>query len=197
MKRLLATTVALAGLAAASAPQVKAQTALVNLGADYTASFVGDDFDGLDGGIGVQGGLLFPLGPMSHIGGEVNWTGIDFTSDLADDAADASILDIVGDVNIGLSDGTSARPYIDLRAGYSRMAFQVGDVDGSVDGPTAGGGLGVRLHAGGIMVDLHGRYQHHWYGDFNDDNLIFSEKTTGGRLVFGAGISIPMGGGGM
>lgn len=194
MRRLLTTATALAVATTLSANDARAQTSLVNLGAEYTASFVGDDFEGLEGGFGLKGGLLFLLSPMSHIGGEVGWTSVDFESDLVAESTDASVLDLVGVLNLALSDSESAQPYLDVRAGFSRLSFEYGTVDGSIDGPTAGAGLGFRFRPGGVWIDLHGRYQHHWFGEFDDDDLIFDTDSSGGRAVLGAGVSIPLGG---
>lgn len=194
MRRLLTTVVAIAAATAMTANDVRAQTSLVNLGADYTATFTGDDFEGLEGGFGLKGGLLFLLSPMSHIGGEIGWTSIDFESELADETTDASLLDLMGVLNLSFSDSEDAQPYLDLRAGYGRLSFEVAEVDGSVDGPTAGAGLGLRFRPGGVWIDLHGRYQQHWFGEFDDDVPVFNEDRSGGRWVLGAGVSIPLGG---
>lgn len=192
MRRLLTTGAVLAAFAGAAATEASAQSPLVNLGFEYTPAFVGDDFEGLEGGIGFHGGLLFPVGPMSYIGADVGWTGVDF-EDAADDA-DASILDVMGVVQVGLGVGESIRPYVDIRAGYSRLAFELATLDGDISGPAAGGGLGARFTPAGIWIDVLARYEHHWFGEFDEDGLIFQNESSGGRVVLGAGISIPFGG---
>lgn len=191
MRRLLTTSAALAVLAGVATSEAEAQTPLVNLGIDYTPAFVGDDFEPLEGGIGFHGGVLFPLGPLSHIGADLSWTGIGFEGDVSDEV-DASILDVQGIVNVGLGSGEGARPYVDIRAGYSRMSFDIPGDDGSISGPTAGGGLGVRVYRGAIAIDAHGLYQHHWYGE--KEGLVFETDASGGRVILGAGVSIPFGG---
>jgi hypothetical protein len=188
------TTMALSGLTFAGAGDVSAQSPRANLGLDYTAAFTGDDFEGLEGGIGFHGGILFPLGPLSYLGAEVGWTGLDFEDD-EDDEADASILDLMGVVHVGFAGSESVLPYVDIRAGFGRLGFDLGVVDGSVDGPSAGGGLGVILRRQGLGIDVFARYQHHWFGEVDDDVLIFDRESSAGRLILGAGVSVPFGSG--
>ena len=193
MRRIVIAATAIAAITTLSARDARAQTSLVNLGLDYTASFTGDDFESLEGGFGLKGGLLFLLSPMTHIGAEVGWTSVGFKNTVVDEATDASLLDLMGVLDLSLADGESAQPYIDLRAGYGRLALKTDVSDGSISGPTAGAGLGFRLRPGGVWIDIHGRYQHHWFGEFDDDDLVFTTETSGGRTVFGAGVSIPLG----
>jgi hypothetical protein len=198
MRRFLRTTATLWGLtvagAAAGAGGLSAQSPRANLGVDYTAAFTGDDFEGLEGGFGFHGGILFPLGPLSYLGAEVAWTGIDFEDDEADEA-DASILDLSGVVRVGITGTETMLPYVDIRAGYGRLGFDLGVADGSVDGPSAGGGLGVLFRRAGMGIDVFARYQHHWFGEFDEDILIFDAERSGGRFILGGGVSIPFGSG--
>lgn len=194
MRRPLITAALGAACTALGATGAGAQSSLVNLGAEYTAAFTGDDFEALDGGFGLKGGLLFLLSPMSHIGAEVTWTQLDFDDELVNETADASLAELVGVLDLALGGNQSAQPYLDLRGGYSRLAIDLGIVDGSIDGPTAGAGLGLRFRPAGVWIDVHGRYQHHWFGEFDEDDLIFNTESSGGRFVFGGGVSIPLGG---
>lgn len=192
--RIIATTTAVLAVAAFSAVEpAAAQTPLAKLGGDYTVSFTGDDFEGLESAFGVSGGVLFPVGPISHIGAELGWSGVSFDSDLVGSAADASILDFLGVVQVGLGYGESARPYVDLRAGYSRMSFDAAGFDGSISGPTAGGSVGVLISPGSVWFDVHARYQMTWFGE-TDDDLIFNTESSGGRVSLGAAVAIPFGG---
>lgn len=192
MRRLITTAAALATITAIPASDVQGQSSLLNLGVDYTAAFTGDDFDALEGGFGFKGGILFQLGPMAHIGGEIGWTNIDFESPVADENIDASLMDFMGVLDLSFSDSPRAQPYLDLRAGYSRMSFEFAATDGSIDGPTAGAGFGVRFRPGGVWIDVHGRYQQHWFGEF--EGAVFEEDSSGGRFALAAGVSIPLGG---
>jgi len=125
MRRIIIAATAIAAATTLTARDARAQTSLVNLGPDYTASFTGDDFEGLEGGFGLKGGLLFLLSPMTHIGGEVGWTNVGFENGVVDAATDASVLDLTGVIDLSLADGESAQPYIDLRAGYGRPPARV------------------------------------------------------------------------
>lgn len=193
MRRIALITTALAGLALVGPTTAEAQTPLVKLGGDYTVSFTGDDLDGFESAFGGTGAILFPLGPISHVGAEIGWSSVSTESEIFDDAFDATLLDLLGVVQVGLGYGETTRPYVDLRAGYTRMGFDAGTFDGSVSGPTAGGSVGFLFRPGGIWIDVHGRYQHTWFGEADDD-LLFNTESSGGRVSLGAAVAIPFGG---
>lgn len=186
MRRILATTLTVGLLTAAPAT---AQQSMITLGGDFTASFTGDDLAGLDNAIGVTGGMLFPMGPISFLGFEVGWSSVSAEND-----ADGSLLDLIGLARVGLGYGESARPYVDVRAGYGRLSFDDGLVDSSVSGPLAGGSAGVMFRMGGMWIDAHARYQHHWFSAAEMEGFAFDTDASGGRVILGAAVNIPFGG---
>ncbi len=186
IRRLAATTLALGVLTAAPAA---AQQTMLTIGGDYTASFTGDDLEGLDNAMGVSGGLLFPMGPISFLGFEAGWSGVSTEGD-----ADGSMLDLMGVARVGLGYGESARPYVDVRAGWGRLSFDEGIVDYAISGASAGGTAGVMFRAGGVWIDVHGRYQHHWFGEAEGEGATFDTESSGGRVIFGAALNVPFGG---
>lgn len=187
MRRILGTTLAAALLCAAPAA---AQQPLVTLGGDFTLAFTGDDLEGLDKGLGISGGMLFPMGPISFVGFEGGWSDVSFD----DSDASGSLIDIVGVARIGVGYGERVRPYVDIRAGYGRLSFEEGVIDGNVDGPSAGGSVGFMARAGGVWLDVHGRYQHHWFKEADVEGFGFDTDVSGGRMILGAGVNIPLGG---
>jgi hypothetical protein len=187
MRRVLTTTLAAGLLSAAPAA---AQQTLITLGGDYTVSFTGDDLDGLDNAIGLSGGMLFPMGPISYLGFEGGWSKVSFENS----DANGSIFDIAGLARVGLGYADKYRPYVDARAGFGRLAFDHGVIDSSVSGPMAGGSAGVMMRAGGLWIDLHARYQHYWFGDAEVEDFVFDTDVSGGRIMLGAAINLPIGG---
>jgi hypothetical protein len=192
LRRLSTTALAfpLALILATAAPAT-AQAPVLELGANRTVSFTGDDLDGLDGGFGLEADLLFPMGPLSFLGFGAGWSDVGFDSD----DVSGSLLEFGGLARVGLVQGARARPYLDIRAGYGRLSFDDGVIDTSASGPTAGGALGAMIRAGGMWIDVHGRYQHHWFGEVEvEDTLLFETDASGGRILLGVGVSIPLGG---
>jgi hypothetical protein len=94
---------------------------------------------------------------------------------------------------IGLGYSESYRPYVDLRAGYGRLSYE-GLVDASVGGPAAGASAGFMIRAGAVWFDLRGGYQHHWFDDAELEGFIFDAEASGGRVLLGVGVGIPLGG---
>jgi hypothetical protein len=197
MNRCLIITAALASAGTIATSEASAQTALIDVGANYAASFSGDAYEPFERGIGARGALLFPLSHLAHVGADLSWMGADFKGSVPDEYHDASVLDLTGVVDVGLVDSESFTTYVDLRAGYSRVAWEIANAGQSLDGPTAGAGLGFRMRPGGVALNVFGRYQHTWVGEFDDgtDAVIFTEESTGGRIMAGAGVSIQLGGG--
>jgi hypothetical protein len=196
MKRCLIITAALASAGTIATSEAAAQTALIDVGANYAATFTGEAYEPFERGIGARGALLFPLSQVAHIGADLSWTGADFKGSVPDEFHDAAVLDLTGVVDVGLVESESFTPYVDLRAGYSRLSFSVLEDGKSLQGPTAGAGLGFRMAPGGVALNVFGRYQHTWVGEFDDgeEAVIFTEESTGGRVVAGAGVSIQLGG---
>jgi hypothetical protein len=180
---------AVLSLSLLSAVPAAAQTPLIKLTGDFTVAFTGDDLEELDGAIGFGAGLLLPMGDISYLGIEGGWSDVSFEGS----TADASLFEVGGLARIGLGYSESYRPYVDLRAGYGRLSYE-GLVDASVGGPAAGATAGFMIRAGRVWFDLHGGYQHLWFDDAELEGFIFDAEASGGRVLLGVGVGIPLGG---
>lgn len=153
-------------------------------------SLTGDDFEGIDAGYSIGGGLLFGATENVQVGGEffVHSFGVEDTDENLDQ------FDVLAKARY-LIPGETARVFVGAKAGYARQSFDVAGVDFDSDGFTAGPTLGVAIPLSNLHLELSGDLMYVTQGepdtDLVDPDTDFDD-VGGVRWSLNAGLAIPL-----
>jgi hypothetical protein len=156
-------------------------------------AFSGDDYENVEAGFSIGGGLLFDATENVQVGGEfyVHSMGVENTDENLDQ------FDVLAKARY-LLPGESTRFFVGAKAGYARQSFESLGVDLNSDGFTAGPVLGVQIPVSSLMVELKGDVMY-VAQELSEDELIDPDAdmddTGGVRYSIQAGLAIPLGGG--
>lgn len=155
-------------------------------------TITGDDFENVEAGYSVGGGLLFDATENIQVGGEV------FVHSLGVEGTDENLdqYDVLAKARYVVP-GETARLFIGAKAGYARQSFETVGVDQNSDGFTAGPTAGVQIPVSDLMIEISGDLMYVTQ-EFNDDELIDPDAgmddPSGLRYSLEAGLAVPLGG---
>lgn len=149
--------------------------------------FAGDDYDGVEAGYSIGGGLLFDASENIQVGGEV----FVHTFGLEGTAENLDHYDILAKARY-LIPGDPARFFIGAKAGYARQSFGPSGAEVESDGFTVGPTVGVSIPVSSFMLELSGDALWVTQG-YADDVADPIDDASGVRYAISAGLAIPLG----
>ena len=181
-----------------SAPHAaRAQTTL-GIGAQYM-DFGGSDFDGTDGGFGLEGRVMFPAGKSALVGGGIQYS----SHNEASFSNNIAVLGILGEGRYQFPTKTGkVTPYVAGRLGWAKASVSE-DLDGDgIDdhvkwsGIAFGAGGGLLVATGATSSFDFGLVLHSVsFGDATVNGTSVSDtKLSGTAFQFRAGMSFKVGG---
>lgn len=156
-------------------------------------SLSGDDFSGTDAGFGVEGNVLFPVGPSLRVGPSAQWS----THQVSGFTDNGTIFGLLGEARYMLGGAGKATPYIAARAGWAQASISESGTTAKQSGVAFGGGVGVMIAMSpGLGIDLNGVFHSVSLGDLSvDGTSIADTNVSGTALQIRAGINFKLGGG--
>ncbi len=142
--------VVMAGLGLATARPARAQVSF-DVGGLYV-SLSGNDFQGVNAGIGVDGQVRFRLMPSAltlGIGGQYTTHSVDGIS------PNFNVYGVFVEPRYPFPSGASQiKPYLAVRGGYVHQSISQGGNSASASGFLIGGGGGILVGLGGVDLDI-------------------------------------------